>query len=83
VELPGEFDAVRGAHYGVSVLEERQAAVSDRFAGWATDDGAEADGETIMRRGESGEHHRGKRLQTQSGSACDVHALVSDTVTKS
>jgi len=30
-----------GAHYGVSVLEERQAAVSDRFAGRAADDAAE------------------------------------------
>jgi flavin reductase (DIM6/NTAB) family NADH-FMN oxidoreductase RutF len=30
-----------GAHYGVSVLEERQAAISDRFAGRATDDSAE------------------------------------------
>jgi flavin reductase (DIM6/NTAB) family NADH-FMN oxidoreductase RutF len=30
-----------GAHYGVSVLEERQTAVSDRFAGRATDDAAE------------------------------------------
>jgi flavin reductase (DIM6/NTAB) family NADH-FMN oxidoreductase RutF len=30
-----------GAHYGVSVLEERQTAISDRFAGRTTDDGAE------------------------------------------
>ena len=30
-----------GAHYGVSVLEERQAGISDRFAGRATDDAPE------------------------------------------